>query len=126
MADAETLEGLRSSVALLKRVCRARTAVAWKEWRAKQEADRAASLAKHLDLLRVDAAFLDASLTQMRGAAAQARAWAAAVARAASASASGSTSPSSPMAWASWASTRRAVKITSFTRAGPISADSLA
>ena len=77
-ATASQLEGLRAEVALLKRVCRARTAVAWKEWRAKQEADRAGSLASHLDLLRADAARLDDALAAMRGVAAATRAWAAA------------------------------------------------
>jgi hypothetical protein len=70
------LETLRSSVALLKRVCRARTAVAWKEWRARQEADRSSSLAKHVDLLRADAAFLDGLLSRTRAAGGAARAWA--------------------------------------------------
>ena len=71
------LDRVRSSVALLKRVCRARTAVCWKEWRAKQETDRSAALASAVGALRRDAAAADALATRARAASAAARAWAA-------------------------------------------------
>ena len=44
VAGTEDAEAIKASVAALKRVCRQRTMVAWKEWRASMEAHCGASL----------------------------------------------------------------------------------
>lgn len=44
VAGGEELEAMKAAVVELKKVCRQRTMVAWKEWRASMEAHRGASL----------------------------------------------------------------------------------
>lgn len=44
VASGDELEGMKSAVVALKKVCRQRTMVAWKEWRASMEAHRGAGL----------------------------------------------------------------------------------
>ena len=44
VATIDGAEAIKASVAVLKKVCRQRTMVAWKEWRASMEAHSGASL----------------------------------------------------------------------------------
>ena len=47
-AGGREAEQLKAAAAVLKRLCRQRTAVAWKEWRASVEADYASALQVHV------------------------------------------------------------------------------
>ncbi|KAK9814135.1 hypothetical protein WJX72_001123 [[Myrmecia] bisecta] len=66
LAGGAEVDHIKRSVALLKKVCRQRTLVAWKEWRASMEAHRGTSLQTHLQLLQHDSAFLESNLDQLR------------------------------------------------------------
>ncbi|BDA49326.1 probable kinetochore protein spc7 at C-terminar half [Coccomyxa sp. Obi] len=65
-SNAEEVEGIKASVAVLKRVCRQRTMVAWKDWRQSVEDAKRNALQDHLAQLREDADFLNNALQQAR------------------------------------------------------------
>jgi len=62
LARGAELERLRAGIASLKRVCRAQTMLAWKEWRLRMEAGARQALSDSAARLRSDLAFLDRAL----------------------------------------------------------------
>ncbi|KAK9836170.1 hypothetical protein WJX81_006581 [Elliptochloris bilobata] len=64
-ADAREAEQLKAAAAALKRLCRQRTAVVWKEWRASVEAEHLASLQANVSMLERDAVFAEANLQHL-------------------------------------------------------------